>query len=158
VPPPSGMSPGTRAAAVVRGPLLFALRLAETETVVKMWPTFNNTDIDIKTQTPWNVALKLKGTGAMPSTEGLTFVRSAGGGANCELPFNTSNYFGWITAPATTLPGWIEATNAASEPPPSPVDCAKVKGGCGASSTVVLVPYGATNLRVAALPWIITNE
>jgi hypothetical protein len=157
-PPPGGMSRPTAAVAVLRGPLLFALHLDEQESIVKTWPTFNNTDVDLRTTTQWNQALQLRTVAHVPTADGLEFVRSSEGGPNCQLPFNTSNFFGWITAEARTLPGWTTNSNAANEPPASPVNCSSVKGGCGSSSVIHLVPYGATNLRMAALPWMSKNE
>jgi hypothetical protein len=53
------------------------------------------------------------------------------------------------------LPGWTEAMQAAKEPPASPIDCATTAGGCGPDTkTVLLVPHGATDLRIAGLPFI----
>jgi hypothetical protein len=71
-----------------------------------------------------------------------------------DIPFNISNYPGVIRATARQLPGWGASHNAADEPPTSPIDCSSVKGGCGAATAVTLVPYGMTDLRMAALPWI----
>jgi len=145
--PPSALIPGTAAAAVLRGPLLYTLRLGQKEEVVRTWPTFNNTDVNLDSTSEWNYALMLDDGHPMTFNPSPT-------GPNTALPFNISGYFATITASARQLPAWVEATNAAEEPPHSPVDCNVISGGCGKETTVILVPYGATNLRMSGLPWI----
>jgi hypothetical protein len=73
----------------------------------------------------------------------------------CAAPFNHTGFPVYLTAKAREVhswtfvqPGFIEA----APPPESPVACA-VAGACGAPMDVMLVPHGATNVRVAALPW-----
>ena len=77
-------------------------------------------------------------------------------GAPGAIPFNITNYPSVIKAKVVHLPGWVENNqSAANEPPSSPIDCKTVAGGCGpAPITVLLVPHGATDLRIAGLPWI----
>jgi hypothetical protein len=148
MPPSSTMKPGTAAVAVLRGPLLYTLLLKETVTsVIKTWAPFNNTDVNLESPAPWNYALLLD------DAHPLQYVKSSLG-PNKAIPFNTSNYFATIQASARALPGWLEKTNAADEPPASPLDCKKVDGGCGPEVKVTLVPYGSTNLRMSGLPWI----
>ena len=53
-----------------------------------------------------------------------------------------------IHASAVKLGEWRAALDAADEPPPSPVERPE-----GAVERVELVPYGATELRMGALPW-----
>jgi hypothetical protein len=142
-PPGPSVIPGTNAAAVLRGPILWTVHLEQRiSAVVKTWEPFKNTDVSFETDSDWNWVLDLGSP--------LTFVPQ--GGLNKALPFNTSNYFATIEATGRKLPAWKEATNAANEPPASPVDCAAQ--GCGAPEKITLVPYGATNLRMAGLPWI----
>ena len=143
IPPPPSIIPATNAVAVLRGPILWTVHLEQRiSAVVKTWEPFKNTDVSFETDSDWNFALDLGYE--------LTFVPQ--GGLNKALPFNTSNYFATIEATARKLPAWKEATNAANEPPPSPVDC--VAQRCGAPEKITLVPYGATNLRMSGLPWI----
>lgn len=73
----------------------------------------------------------------------------------CAAPFNHTGFPVYLTAKAREVhswtfvqPGFIEA----APPPESPVACAVV-GTCGAPKDVMLVPHGATDVRVAALPW-----
>jgi hypothetical protein len=147
MPPPGKIQPGTAAVAVLRGPLLYTLLLKQTESLIKRWAPFNNTDVNIESPSPWNYALVLD------AAHPLEYVKSELG-PNRILPFNTSNYFATIQATARALPGWLEKTNAADEPPASPLDCSKLDGGCGSPVKVTLVPYGSTNLRMSGLPWI----
>lgn len=139
--------PGTAAAAVLRGPLLYSLWVGESSTVVTTWAPFNNTDVNLDSSAPWNYALLLD------DAHPLTF-HPAAAGPNRALPFNTSKWFASISATARQLPAWKEETNAAAEPPTSPVDCASIAGGCSDEVVITLVPYGATNLRMSGLPWI----
>lgn len=137
--------PATAAAAVLRGPLLYTIPLQQIDTVVKTWAPFNLTDLAMVTHTPWNYALDLDTPMEfLPTSKGV----------NEELPFNTSNYFAVIRVAVRDLPGWVERHNGADEPPPSPVNCSSIEGGCGARVFVNMVPYGSTNLRMAGLPWI----
>jgi len=147
LPPQSNLIPGTAAAAVLRGPLLYTLLVGQKETLVRTWLPFNNTDVNLDNSTQWNYALLLD------DAHPMKFMPAAAG-LNREIPFNTSNYFAVIQATAKQLPGWHEESNAAAEPPASPVDCSVLAGGCGEETQVTLVPYGSTNLRMSGLPWI----
>jgi len=147
LPPQSNLIPGTAAAAVLRGPLLYTLLVGQKETLVRTWLPFNNTDVNLDNSTQWNYALVLD------DAHPMKFMPAAAG-LNREIPFNTSNYFAVIQATAKQLPGWHEESNAAAEPPASPVDCSVLAGGCGEETQVTLVPYGSTNLRMSGLPWI----
>lgn len=140
-PPRKDIIPATDAAAVLRGPLLYSLELIQTETTVRTWPTFGNTDVNFETTSQWNMAIDL-GT--------LKYVPSPGG-MNRAIPFNISNYFAWIQASARPVPSWNESANAANEPPASPINCTALN--CGDPVAVRMVPYGATNIRMSALPW-----
>lgn len=139
-PPPDRGQP-TNAAAVLRGPLLYSLYLEEECTSTrKTWQPFNNTDVNLGTTTSWNVAIS-------PALADLRFERLASPG---KLPFNTSRFPSVIHAKGRTVPGWLASHNAADEPPPSPLSGSQL----GAATTdVLLVPYGASNLRMAGLPW-----
>ena len=137
----------TNAATVLRGALVYSLQLAEEWSVVKEWEPFLNKDFDITTTSEWNYALVVDS--ADPSST-LKFEKAGAPGA---IPFNITGYPSVIHAQAKQLPGWTEAIGAAKEPPASPVDCGATAGGCGKAQTVLLVPHGATDLRIAGLPW-----
>lgn len=142
-PPPSNITrPATNAAAVMRGPLLYALPLAERNSVVRTWQPFSNVDLDINSNSTWNYALDL--------SQQLTFQAR---GAPAAQPFNISAYPGVILAAGRRLANWTSALSAANEPPVSPVDCGS-SGVCGDAEQLVLVPYGSTDLRMSALPWL----
>ena len=69
-------------------------------------------------------------------------------GASAGVAFNSSAISLVIKAPVVALGDWRAALDAADEPPPSPLP--KLGGGI---EQVELVPYGATELRMGALPW-----
>lgn len=150
---PRPARPATHGAAVVRGSLLFTLPLTQIATVVRTWAPFNNTDLALRTTTPWNFALNL--------SSALSFYRNPDP-FNESLPFALSKYFGVIRATGVPLPGWNVSKQAAEEPPPSPINCSSDKmtmntttrSRCGESTSLTLVPYGATNLRMSGFPWL----
>eukprot|EP00404_Azadinium_spinosum_P014166 CAMPEP_0180518150 /NCGR_PEP_ID=MMETSP1036_2-20121128/54933_1 /TAXON_ID=632150 /ORGANISM="Azadinium spinosum, Strain 3D9" /LENGTH=111 /DNA_ID=CAMNT_0022530267 /DNA_START=130 /DNA_END=461 /DNA_ORIENTATION=- len=96
-PPQNYSVPPSNAAAVLRGPLLYALPLKEDISVVKVWPPFNNTDVNMFTKTPWNMALKL---------DTLQFARRG-----CDmgvLPWDPAGVRSVITAVGCTASDWKE--------------------------------------------------
>jgi len=130
----------TNAAAVMRGPLLYSLYLEQQCTgVVKTWLPFNNTDVDLATDSQWNFAISA-------ASDDLRFERLGGPGA---LPFNISRFPSVIHAKGRAVPSWTSSKSAADEPPPSPLDTSAL----GTTTDVLLVPYGASNIRMAGLPW-----
>ena len=134
------------AVAVRRGPLLYALRIAEDWKKVekykvpyeKKWIDGFGGDFprwEIRPKSPWNYALLLKDgrlSGAEVSGDGLE-IRAKAVRTEAE---------GW---------GYMrpEAPARAIDPPASPVD----RGRCSAPETVSLVPLAKTQLRITLLPW-----
>ena len=140
VPPPK-LGAATNAAAVLRGPLLYSLYLEQQcEGVVKTWQPFNNTDVNLVTESSWNFALSQKPTD-------LRFERLGGPG---KLPFDITKFPSVIHAKARAVPGWTSSRSAADEPPPSPLDASQLDPK---ETEVLLVPYGASNLRMSGFPW-----
>ena len=61
-----------------------------------------------------------------------------------------------IVAKARQLPKWTvdkAFPYSAQRPPASPVSCDNATV-CGPQQDIVLVPFGATRLRVGLLPWV----
>ena len=69
--------------------------------------------------------------------------------ARRAAPFNVSHFPSVIHAKARTVAAWKSRRSAADEPPPSPLQASQL----GLGTDVLLVPYGASNLRMAGLPW-----
>jgi len=136
----------TNAASVMRGPLLYALRLKQDVKTIRAWQPFGNTDVNITTPSQWRYALLLNASD-MQSQRNLKFERT---GATGGVAFNSSAVSLVIHAPAVALGDWRAVLDAADEPPPSPL---QLKPAAGAVEHVELVPYGATELRMGALPW-----
>lgn len=131
-------------AAVYRGALLYALAIEENMTVIATGPRGFD-DYVVRPLSAWNVALLVD-----PAAPGasLSFARSGPPGAS---PFAQVTQA--LTGRGRLLPDWRLLNNSAATPPPSPVDCA-APGACGDEVDVRLVPFGATLLRIAALPWL----
>lgn len=141
--PGNGGAAATNAAAVTRGPLLFGITLAEQKKVVKVWAPFNNTDVDLTTNDKWNYALDL--------SKPMVFKWAA---AVPKMPFDQHTFPGAVHATARLANDWTEddSVSATNEPPASPMKCDA--GSCSNEMPVTLVPYGSTNLRISAMPWL----
>merc|ERR1712060_533399 len=73
----------------------------------------------------------------------------------CDAPFNHTGFPVYLTATAREAKNWTfyKPGGLEAEPPPqSPVACGAT-GACGPQMDVMLVPHGATDVRVGALPW-----
>ena len=136
----------TNALAVLRGPVLYALRLRQVSAVVKTWQPYGNTDINISTPSVWSYALLLNTSDVASS---FTFERVP---PQRGVAFNSSAPALILHASAAKIGEWRSALDAADEPPPSPM--AQPVGIDGTVEKVELVPYGATELRMSALPWV----
>ena len=148
------------AVAVMRGPLLYALKMACADTVVDRYKVpYENEWIEkggkygyprheLRPQSPWGYAL----------------VRRADGAFACEVSpvsLGKENPFRPGCAPVTlrmkAVPtdfgGWGYMREGASaraiDPPPSPVPA-----GARQPETVELVPFGSTQIRISLFPWV----
>ncbi len=148
------------AVAVMRGPLLYALKMACADTVVDRYKVpYENEWIEkggkygyprheLRPQSPWGYAL----------------VRRADGAFACEVSpvsLGKVNPFRPGCAPVTlrmkAVPtdfgGWGYMREGASaraiDPPPSPVPA-----GARQPETVELVPFGSTQIRISLFPWV----
>jgi len=108
-------------------------------TNLPLQPTFNNTDVDLTTDTAWNWVLDVSKPPAFTQV----------GKPDSKLPFG-HKYPSTIKVTARSLSSWNVTKQAADEPETSPVTC---DSKCGAATELTLVPYGATNLRISAYPW-----
>jgi len=151
------------ALAVFRGALLYSLRLDETFEVtgrnagdaraadyVVSTPGCDLSPAAPNCSAPFNVALVIDDAAAPAA--GFAFSRT---GPSPPVPFaagpwGASNLE--LTATVRQVAAWGLASNAAAPPPASPVDCS-APGACGAPYLATFVPYGATHLRMAELPF-----
>ena len=151
------------AMAVSRGALLYSLRLDETFQVTGHAAgaplaadyIVSQPGCDLSPSAPgctaaWNVALVVDD--AANPAGGFTFSRT---GPTPPVPFaaglwGASNLE--LTALVRQVNTWGLDRNSAAPPPSSPVDCT-AQGACGAPYLATFVPYGATHLRMAELPW-----
>lgn len=128
---------------IYRGPLLYALKMGEEwRQIAGEKP---HCDWEVYPTTPWNYALMLN-----PDNPEGTFQFQQGNLAQ--------NVFSPETAPILTqvkakrIPTWDLHRNAAGPIPESPAN------SDGVEETVTLIPYGCTNLRIAAFPVLETSE
>ncbi len=151
------------ALAVFRGALLYSLRLDETFEVtgrnaadaravdyIVSQPGCDLSPAAPNCTAPFNVALVIDDFSAPAA--GFSFSRT---GPTPPVPFaaglwGASNLE--LTATVRTVAAWGLASNAAAPPPASPVDCSAALA-CGAPYIATFVPYGATHLRMAELPF-----
>ena len=169
---PSDLSTApTNAAAVVRGPLLFALGLEPTRTTLRMPAQggecehaakgghepadargCKSSDVSFTrgAHAAWNYALVLPPS--EPSTA-LQVHRTAS--AAPHVPFDPAAPPLTVTVPARRVGTWraMSGGKVTERPPPSPVSC-QPDGVCSEDVTLRLVPFGSTQLRIALFPWI----
>jgi len=131
--------------AVLRGPLLYALYMNQQFNVIRSYQ-FQSKDYSVSTSSQWNFALVVDP--ANPSKT-LTFQRLSG---PLPTPYSHQTTAGQVIhAKGRLIPGWRVQTNAAAQPPTSPITCSGTN--CGAVVDIVLVPFGSTNLRIGSFPW-----
>jgi len=133
------------AISVHRGPLLFALPLQPKFVLAKHnWGNNDQSnDYYVSTNDEWRYGLL--------TFEQFTFHNN---GRVQPAPFNHTNWPVWITAKGRKLNEqlWGLQRNAAAAPPQSPVSCAN--NMCGPVENIMLVPFGATDLRIGEFPTI----
>ena len=107
-------------------------------------------DWEISTREPWAYALSLSDGGA-PT---LAFDATPSPGWSALRPFSTDEYPFSIRAAAHNLPettwGYWAGSKITAQPPPSPVNASRSAAGV---TTIRLVPFGGTNIRISVFPW-----
>ncbi|MBI5691494.1 MAG: glycoside hydrolase family 127 protein [Verrucomicrobia bacterium] len=138
-------------AAIERGPLVYALRLAETWTdVPRPAPAEASGPVhrgyrEVRTTEPWNFAL-LQSALQRPD-EGFRVVTT---GATAANPWSLEGAPLELHTQGVRLPDWTLHQHSAGPVPHSPVYVPDVS----TRTALRLVPYGCTTLRIAAFPWI----
>ena len=141
------------AVAVMRGPLLFALRMPAEEKAVPRYPVpFENRWVEGETEfprkeirptAPWNCALLLNRDRTLA---GATVADAGDECVSIRARAVKTDFGGW---------GYMRdvTTGRAVDPPPSPVP-----DEGGRAETVTLVPMGLTEIRIALFPWLYARD
>ena len=140
--------------AVMRGPLLYALKIDAKEKIANSvdWSkvkkdangVLRGDELgfpmkELKAKSPWNYALVVNGASGEP----LFDVKGEGLCRRLSVKAVRTGYAGWGTMKA-------DAVARAEDPPPSPVPSTAVRGKV---ETIELVPIAFTQLRITLFPW-----
>ncbi|MCP5521639.1 MAG: glycoside hydrolase family 127 protein [Verrucomicrobiales bacterium] len=146
----------SRALAIERGPLLFALRVGEDwSEVVESRPNGVPADamhrgyLECRPTSPWNYALPA--TAVRRPGEVFRVETAAEIPAN---PWTLESAPVTLHGPGIRLPEWQLMRRSAAPPPLSPVPVP----ANAMTESIQLVPYGASTLRISAFPWVELRE
>ena len=134
----------SRSVAVVRGPLVYSLKIGEQWRVRTPGPlNLGFDEFELSATTPWNYALEVDPTNPAAS---LTFTNYG----LPENPFDSKQASVALLAQGRPLPDWTIGWRGthAFEPPLSPVAAA------GPLDNITLVPFGSEHLRISWFPWL----
>eukprot|EP01105_Mastigella_eilhardi_P026670 TRINITY_DN7815_c0_g1_i1.p1 TRINITY_DN7815_c0_g1~~TRINITY_DN7815_c0_g1_i1.p1 ORF type:complete len:825 (-),score=157.41 TRINITY_DN7815_c0_g1_i1:55-2529(-) len=133
------------AVSVFRGPLLFAVNLPGAYSLLATH-AFDSCDYEVLPTTEWRFALNLDPSNL---TDSLEYVQP--GYVEGAAPFNHTGWPCFITAPGRVVANWGLYKNSAASPPPSPA-CTDNSACSSFETTLLLTPFGGTDLRMAQLP------
>lgn len=159
--------PACNAVAVRRGPLLYALELNESRAIVRnpaaggfcedghTGSNCHAVDLAFTAQLKtWNLALRDLSEASFHSTNQSNSLRRPFDGPATNPPPI------WVEIGASLLPEWKMSDGGGifgkgtrgslNPPPPSPVS----SNSTGPSNIQRLIPFGMTNIRIAAFPWV----
>jgi len=126
-----------KSAAILRGPLIFAIAVKPEWKKLRGAEPF--ADWEAHPTTPWNYAIVVDRDNPGNST---AFTTETPG----EQPFSPVGAPCFITVKGRKVPNWKLEMNAATPPPPSPVETSEPL------EDLTLVPYGCTSLRITEFP------
>jgi hypothetical protein len=129
------------AASIYRGALLYGLKIEEEFKTLRSY-AFNSKDYQITPGSDWNYAIYLND----PATD-LKFQST--GLIKGKTPFSIDGAPTKITAIGSKVTGWTTKDNAAAPPPVSPVPRSSTDQS---NTSIVLIPFGSTDLRIAEIP------
>lgn len=131
-----------KSAAIVRGPLVYSLRIGENWRQVnadKPGHELPHGDWEVFATTPWNYGLKVKDK---TLSRDVIFENRP----LAEFPFSPEGAPVIARVQGRRLPGWTMVNGSAGENPSSPVESDEP------FEDLTMIPYGCTNLRVTEFP------
>eukprot|EP01102_Stenamoeba_stenopodia_P009146 TRINITY_DN2685_c0_g1_i1.p1 TRINITY_DN2685_c0_g1~~TRINITY_DN2685_c0_g1_i1.p1 ORF type:complete len:241 (+),score=48.35 TRINITY_DN2685_c0_g1_i1:67-789(+) len=129
---------------IYRGPFLYALNMGENWTELAYY-AYNSSDWEINPTSPWSIALAIDPSN--PNDGSITFQQDQ----VSPIPFslNGAPVRAQVQAATLTSEQWPVIDGAAAPPPESPINLSSPT-----LRTVELIPFGATDLRIAEFPYL----